>query len=76
MRNLRPYRFITTIQAKSASDLDKELASIIIPFNIVGLYVDQGIHYAKINPIRPLKRKIIKKSPRDTNRIFKINKEL
>lgn len=76
MTNLRPYRFITTIQARSASDLDNKLASIIIPFNIVGLYIDQGIHYAKINPVRPLNRKFIKKSSRNTKKIFDVNKEL
>ncbi len=76
MTNLRPYRFITTIQAKSASELDSKLASIIVPFNIVGLYVDQGTHYAKINPVRPLIKKIIKKSPRNTKKIFDVNKEL
>lgn len=71
MTILRPYRFITTIEASTAKELDDQLAKIAVPFSIIAIYCSEGTHYAKINPVRPLVRNIVKKSPRDTNKTYK-----
>jgi hypothetical protein len=69
MDGLRPYKYITTLQAKSAKELDNLISGIAMPCLIVGLYVDnKGIHYAKINLSRPLYKKVESKSPKNTNK--------
>ncbi len=67
----KKYRNLEVIQANSAGELKTLLARINIPFDIIWVYYADKKHIAFINPIRPLRRIVTKKSPRNTDQKYK-----
>lgn len=70
--DFKKYRNLEVIETNTAGELKAFLSQITIPCEIIAIYYADKKHIALINPIRPISRiKIIKKSPRDTDKEYK-----
>lgn len=76
---LNRYRNMVVLSGKTAEDLNEQMKSMGIMFDIVWMYATTARHYAYIVPDRPIKvvkkKKKVKKQPSVKELQDKINKE-